>query len=93
MIVEVWYRCGTGAATRPEPSSLRRTLLWFLLCARHRSRPKRTEVEERRDFCWRKAGLSSHRGLMQRRNSRAYLQSGSSCGNASVNQIFLLFVS
>lgn len=93
MIVEVGYRCGTGAATRPEPSSLRRTLFWFLLCARHRFRPKRTEEEERRDFCWRKAGLSSHRGLMQRRNSRAYLQAGSSCGNASVSQIFLLFVS
>ncbi len=54
MIVEVRYRFGTGAATRPEPSSLRRTLLWFLyLCARHRFRPKRTEEEEeeeRRDF-------------------------------------------
>jgi hypothetical protein len=30
---------------------------------------------------------------MQRRNSRAYLQAGSSCGIASVNQIFLFFVS
>jgi hypothetical protein len=94
MIVEVWYRCGTGAATRPEPSSLRRTLFWFLLCAaRHRFRPKRTEEERRDFFCWRKAGLSLHRGFMQRRNSRAYLQAGSSCGNASVNQMFLFFVS
>ncbi len=93
MIVEVWYRCGTRAATRPEPSSPRRTLLWFLFMCASSLSFKRTEEETRDFFCWRKVGLSSHRGFMQRKNSRAYLQAGSSCGNASGNQIFLLFVS